>query len=64
MAITKAPQIVTLWNSTQVLDGAGDPSAAPGLAAPQGAVFLRRDGGASTTLYVKTGPLATDWTAK
>ena len=36
------------------------------VAAPKGSLYLRRDGGATTTLYVKTtgGTGATGWTAK
>ena len=48
----------------KILSGTGDPSAGSGTAAPQGSMFLRTDGGASTTLYVKTGGGNTDWTAK
>lgn len=48
----------------QILGGAGDPSAGSGTFAPQGSMFLRTDGGVSTTLYVKTGSGNTDWTAK
>lgn len=44
--------------------GTGSPEAV--IAADQGAIFLRTDGGASTTLYVKTADagLKTGWTAK
>ena len=45
----------------QVVTAAGDPSS--GFVAPQGSTYLRTDGGASTTLYVKSGPAATDWSA-
>ena len=48
----------------QILGGAGDPSAGSGTSAPQGSMFLRTDGGTSTTLYVKTGSGNTNWTAK
>lgn len=48
----------------KILSGTGDPSAGSGTAAPQGSMFLRTDGGASTTLYVKTGGGNTEWTAK
>lgn len=57
-------------NSSVVLDtgaiiesGAGTPEAA--VTAPVGSLFLRTDGGATTTLYVKTsGTGNTGWTAK
>ncbi len=44
--------------------GTGSPEAV--IAADKGAIFLRTDGGASTTLYVKTSDagLNTGWTAK
>ena len=44
--------------------GTGSPEAV--IAADQGAIFLRTDGGASTTLYVKTADAGrkTGWTAK
>ncbi len=43
--------------------GTGTPEAA--VTAPMGSLFLRTDGGAATTLYVKTsGAGNTGWTAK
>ena len=53
-------------SAAAVLTGTGDPNGV--VAAPQGTVFLRSDGGATTTLYVKTSggttPTTTVWTAK
>lgn len=47
----------------QILTGAGTPEAA--VTAPVGSLFLRSDGGASTTLYVKqNGTGNTGWVAK
>ena len=49
--------------STQVLTGAGTPERA--VTAPVGSMFLRTDGGAGTTLYVKeSGAGNTGWAAK
>lgn len=46
-----------------IFTGAGTPEAA--VTAPVGSLFLRNDGGATTTLYVKTsGTGNTGWTAK
>lgn len=47
-----------------VLTGTGTPEGA--VAAPAGSLYLRTDGGATTTLYVKTGTATatTLWTAK
>lgn len=46
-----------------IYTGTGTPEAA--VTAPVGALFLRQDGGAATTLYVKTsGTGPTGWTAK
>jgi hypothetical protein len=47
-----------------IVTGTGDPE--NNVAAPQGSLFLRRDGAAATTLYVKTsgGTGNTGWTAK
>jgi hypothetical protein len=46
-----------------IMTGAGSPESA--VVAPKGTIFLRTDGGASTTLYVKTsGAGNTGWTAK
>lgn len=53
-----------LTGTQQILGGAVDPSAGAGVVAPQGSVYLRTNGGAVTTLYVKTGAGDTDWTAK
>lgn len=38
----------------------GDPT---GLDAPQGSLYLRRDGGNGTTLYTKYGTGSSDWSA-
>jgi hypothetical protein len=48
----------------RIFVGTGTPEAV--IAADKGAIFLRTDGGASTTLYVKTADagLKTGWTAK
>jgi hypothetical protein len=43
----------------QIITGTGAPS---DNSLPVGTLYLRKDGGASTTLYVKTG--AATWTAK
>ena len=57
-----------LENRVRVLEtvvrmGAGSPEGV--VAAPVGTLFLRTDGGATTTLYVKTsGTGTTGWTAK
>lgn len=40
-----------------------DPIVSPGLIAPQGSAYLRTTGGAATTLYLKTGSNAVDWSA-
>jgi hypothetical protein len=48
----------------EIMAGAVDPSAGAGVAAVQGSIYLRTNGGASTTLYVKTGAADTNWTAK
>ncbi len=46
-----------------VRTGAGSPETV--VTAPVGTLYLRRDGGATTTLYVKTsGSGNTGWTAK
>lgn len=47
---------------SMMLRGLGDPTSA--VQAPIGTLYLRTDGGASTTLYVKTGALIANWTAK
>jgi hypothetical protein len=54
-------------SGVKVLVGTGNPAEANELAgtdAPQGSLFIRIDGDASSTLYVKTGADATAWTAK
>ncbi len=63
-----AASTITVTNSVtigaaQVLSGTGSPNSV--VAAPQGSIFLRTDGGIGTTLYVKeTGSGNTGWTAK
>lgn len=48
---------------TEILSGAGTPEAV--ITAPVGSIFLRTDGGAATTLYVKeSGAGNTGWAAK
>jgi hypothetical protein len=47
-----------------IISGALDPSAGSGVAAVQGSIFMRTDGGASTSIYIKTGAADTAWTAK
>jgi hypothetical protein len=48
---------------TRVLSGTGTPEGA--VTAPVGTLFLRTNGGAATTLYVKeSGAGATGWVAK
>lgn len=60
-------QGLTLGNGARsILWGIGDPVAANGglgTAAPQGSIYLREDGDASTTFYVKTGTANTAWTS-
>jgi hypothetical protein len=52
-----------LIGATKILAGSGSPESA--VTAPAGSVFLRTDGGAGTTLYVKeSGSGNTGWTAK
>lgn len=49
--------------TVKVLAGTGDPDAV--VTAPIGSLFLRSDGGASTTLYVKeSGTGSSGWVAK
>jgi hypothetical protein len=49
--------------ATQFITGIGSPESV--VTAPVGSIFLRTDGGVSTTLYVKTsGAGNTGWTAK
>lgn len=60
-----AHQTITLGTTTgpKVTYGTGSPEGV--VTAPMGSLYLRTDGGASTTLYVKTsGSAATGWTAK
>jgi hypothetical protein len=49
-----------LLGSVQIKTGSGAPNNNDG--APKGSLYLRTDGGTTTTLYVKTG--TTTWTAK
>lgn len=64
--ITPSVQVdttVSFANGVTVITGAGTPEAA--VTAPVGSLFLRSDGGAATTLYVKqTGVGNTGWAAK
>lgn len=56
---------ITLGSLTgpKIVTGTGSPESV--ITAPMGSLYLRTDGGASTTLYVKTsGTAATGWTAK
>jgi hypothetical protein len=55
---------VDLTSGPTILGGTADPTAGGGIVANQGSVYLRTNGGASTTLYVKTGSGDTAWTAK
>lgn len=61
MAATKAFQFAS---GVQVLEGAGSPTGV--VAAPVGSIYLRRDGGAGSTLYVKEAGAGTavGWVAK
>lgn len=53
----------TSANGVKVRSGAGSPEGV--LAAPVGSMWLRTDGGAATTLYIKeSGTTATGWVAK
>lgn len=53
---------LTLGNgSLQIMWGQGDP-AVNATPAAQGSLYLRQDGGPSSSLYIKTGPLDGDWT--
>jgi hypothetical protein len=55
--------LITLPGGITISTGAGTPEGA--LAAPVGSLFLRTDGGATTTLYVKTANSTNvGWTAK
>jgi hypothetical protein len=55
---------IRLASGVLVLSGAVDPSAGAGVAAPQGSLYLRTNGGAGTTLYVKEGAADTNWAGK
>lgn len=57
-------QKVTFYPQNQILTGTGSPQGA--VAAPVGSLFLRTDGGSSTTLYVKETGTNTNsgWVAK
>lgn len=58
-----APREIHLQGATKLMTGAGTPEGA--VTAGVGSIFLRTDGGISTTLYVKTsGAGNTGWTAK
>lgn len=63
MASTTKPRREAIGGDTQLLNiftGNG----VPAFAAPTGSIFLRRDGGADTTLYVKeTADSSTVWAA-
>lgn len=50
-----------LGNNVRIFTGTGTP---PSLSGAVGSLYLRSDGGATTTLYVKTGTGTTAWTAK
>jgi hypothetical protein len=55
--------IIKLWNFSGIYTGTGTPESSQ--TADVGSIFLRRDGGASTTLYVKeSGTGNTGWVAK
>lgn len=62
------PESARLWSLIRQLQGAvrfgaGSPNSV--VTAPVGTIFLRTDGGAGTTLYVKeTGTGNTGWVAK
>ena len=54
---------IRLSNGPEIRSGTGTPEGK--VTAPVGSLFLRTDGGATTTLYVKTsGTGNTGWTAK
>ncbi len=55
---------IRLASGASILSGAVDPSAGAGVAAPQGSLYLRTNGGAGTTLYVKEGAADTNWAGK
>jgi hypothetical protein len=63
------PDLQRIWSlvrqlqGTAPLRGAGSPEGA--VTSPVGSIYLRTDGGAATTLYVKeSGIGATGWVAK
>ena len=49
-------------NGTEIMSGTGSPEGV--ITAPSGSMFLRTDGAATTTLYIKTGAGNTGWVAK
>jgi len=56
-------QVVGATALTRISQGTGSPETV--VAAPVGSLYLRLDGGASTTLYVKeSGTAKTGWVAK
>ncbi len=61
-ALAGASGPITFTSGPSIQTGTGDPTNV--VQAAQGSLFLRTDGAAATTLYVKTGPLITNWTAK
>jgi hypothetical protein len=61
-ALSASSGPITFATGPSIQTGTGDPTNV--VQAAQGSLFLRTDGGAATTLYVKTGPLITNWTAK
>jgi len=54
---------VTFLGGGMILGGSADPSAGAGVVAPMGSLYLRSTGAAGS-LYLKTGPGDTNWTAK
>lgn len=57
------PAFIRLLNTVRIIPGAGAPEGV--VTAPVGSLYLRTDGGASTTLYVKqSGSSNTGWVAK
>ena len=62
-AVQTFPTGGVVIGTAKVLNGSGSPEGA--VTAPIGSLFLRSDGGATTTFYVKTsGTGNTGWTAK
>ena len=54
---------IYLNTSTRIISGTGSPAGA--ISAPVGSLYLRTDGGANTTLYVKeSGTGTSGWAAK